>query len=155
MNVELIKATESDAEQIWNMQKVAFSELLNKYHDFETNPANEPLEQVIKRLKQPFTYYYMIKAHGKIVGAIRVVDIKSSEKVKRISPLFILPDYRNKGYAQAAISQAEKIHGYNGWELSTILQETANCYLYEKMGYYKTDKRIKVNSLMTLVFYKK
>ncbi|MGN0805048.1 MAG: hypothetical protein ACI4MS_06665 [Candidatus Coproplasma sp.] len=43
MDIELVKATESDAEEIWNMQKVAFAELLNKYQDFETNPANEPL----------------------------------------------------------------------------------------------------------------
>ena len=30
------------------------------------------------------------------------------------------------------------------WELDTILQETGNCYLYEKMGYYQTGKTEKV-----------
>lgn len=155
MDIELVKANESDSEIIWKMQKLAFAELLNKYKDYETNPANEPLEKVIIRLRQPFTYFYFIKLNGKNIGAIRVVDKKSSEEAKHISPLFVLPEYRNKGYAQAAILQVEQIHGSFSWELDTILQETANCHLYEKMGYRKTDKIKKVNSLMTLVFYKK
>ncbi len=155
MTIELVRANESHAEEIWNMQKIAFAELLNKYKDYVTNPANEPLDKAIMRLRQPFTYFYLIKLNDENIGAIRVVDKKSSEEAKRISPLFILPEYRNRGYAQAAILQAEKIHGSHGWELDTILQETANCHLYEKMGYVKTDKIKKVNSLMTLVFYKK
>lgn len=154
MNIELVKANESHAKEIWNMQKAAFAELLIKYQDFDISPANEPLENVIMRLRQPFTYYYFIKFNGENIGAIRVVDKKSGE-TKRISPIFILPEYRNKGYAQAAISQVEKIHGERGWTLETILQEAANCHLYEKMGYCKTDKLKQVNSLMTLVFYKK
>lgn len=155
MNIKLGRANECHAEEIWRMQKAAFADLLNKYQDFDTNPANEPLEKVIMRLKQPFTYFYFIKLNGENIGAIRVVDKKLSEEAKHISPLFILPEYRNKGYAQEAILEVEKIHGSCGWELDTILQESANCHLYEKMGYVKTDKIKKVNSIMTLVFYKK
>ena len=155
MDIELVKANECHAEEIWNMQKIAFADLLNIYLDYETNPANEPLEKVIVRFRQPFTYFYFIKLNGENIGAIRVVDKKSKGEAKRISPLFILPEYRNKGYAQSAILEVEKIHGSCGWELDTILQESANCHLYEKMGYRKTDKIKKVNSLMTLVFYKK
>lgn len=155
MKIELIKATENNAVQIWQMQKTAFSKMLDKYKDFETNPASEPLDKVIARLRQPFTYFYLIKSNCEVVGAIRVVDKKSKEEAKRISPLFILPQHRNKGYAQAAILQAEKIHGSNDWGLSTILQEAGNCHLYEKMGYKKTGEAVKVNSLMTLITYKK
>lgn len=155
MNIEFIKATENDAVQIWEMQKIAFSELLNRYKDFETNPANEPLDKVTARLRQPFTYFYLIKSDGEVVGAIRVVDKKSKEEAKRISPLFILPEHRNKGYAQAAILQVEKIHGSDGWELATILQEAGNCHLYEKTGYSKTGETVRINSFMTLITYKK
>ena len=155
MKIELAKANESHAKAIWEMQKIAFAELLNKYKDYETNPANEPLEKVIMRLRQPFTYFYFIKLNGKNIGAIRVVDKKTSTEMKHISPIFILPEYRNKGYAQTAILQAEEIHGTYGWEIDTILQEKANCHLYEKMGYNKTDKIKQVNSLMSLIFYKK
>ncbi len=140
MDINLVKATVSDAKEIWEMQKIAFAELLNKYQDFDTSPGNEPLEKVILRLKQPFTYFYFIVLNGKKIGAVRVVDKKSEGEVKRISPIFILPEYRDNGYAQEAILLVEEIHGDRGWELDTILQEPANCHLYEKMGYQKTDR---------------
>ncbi|AHF06030.1 GNAT family acetyltransferase [Desulfitobacterium metallireducens DSM 15288] len=41
------------------------------------------------------------------------------------------------------------------WELDTILQERRNCYLYEKLGYKKTEKTEVINDKMTLVFYEK
>ena len=155
MTVELIKAKETDAEEIWKMQKSAFAELFEKYKDFDTSPANEPLDKVILRLRQTFTYFYFIRLNGKNIGAIRVVDKKSSTEPKRISPLFILPEFRNKGYAQSAILQVEKVHGASNWELDTILQETSTCRLYEKTGYRKTDRIKKINTDMTLIFYKK
>lgn len=155
MRIELMQATESDAVEIWTMQKTAFAELLTKYQDFDTNPANEPLEKVIMRLNQPFTYFYFIVLNGKKVGAIRVVDKKSNNEFKHISPLFIMPEYRNCGYAKEAILHVEDIHGSCGWEIDTILQEEANCHLYEKMGYHKTNKIKEVNSKLTLVFYRK
>ena len=153
-NIKLVKANIADAEELLKMQKTAFEELLNKYEDYETSPANEPLEKVIKRLNEPFTYFYFIESDGKKIGAVRVVDKKSSEP-KHISPIFILPEYRNCGYAQTAIRQAETIHGSYGWEIDTILQEPANCRLYEKMGYCKTGKIRVISPKLTLVYYKK
>ena len=155
MTVTLRRADTSSAEEIWKMQKLAFQDLLVKYQDFETNPANEPLDKVILRLKQPFTYFYFIEACSTKIGAIRVVDTKNGNGFKKISPLFILPPYRNKGYAQAAIIKVEKIHGACGWELDAILQEVGNCHLYEKLGYTKTGETKKINERMTLVYYKK
>ena len=88
------------------------------------------------------------------MGAIRVVD-KKNGNVKRISPIFILPEYRNQGFAQAAIKAAEEIHGADNWALDTILQEKVNCYIYEKLGYRKTGETKFINPLITLVYYKK
>lgn len=155
MNVKLVRATVDDGELIWKMQIEAFVELLEKYQDYDTNPGNEPIEKVIMRLKQPFTYYYLMFVNEDIVGAIRVVDQKEDSSNKKISPIFIMPQYRNKGLAQLAIQEAEKIHGDTGWELDTILQEKGNCYLYEKMGYQATGKTEVINDKLTLVFYKK
>lgn len=107
------------------------------------------------RLKQWFTYYYFIEVDGIKVGAIRVIDVKKPGKPKRISPVFILKQYRNKGYAQTAIKLVEEIHGSKNWELDTILQEKGNCHLYEKMGYRQTDKTEQLNDKLTLVFYRK
>lgn len=155
MELQLIRACVDDAELIWNMQMKAFEELLAKYQDMETNPGNEPVEKVVSRLKQPDTYFYLLQLNGRNVGAIRVVDNKNNTVRKRISPLFVLPEYRNKGIAQKAIREVEKIHGTENWELDTILQEKGNCYLYEKIGYHSTGKTQAVNDKLTLVFYEK
>ncbi|MEE1060725.1 MAG: GNAT family N-acetyltransferase [Ruminococcus sp.] len=151
--MKLIKATVNDAKFLWEMQKESFASLLEKYQDFDTSPASEPLEKTIFRLDQPETYYYIIEKDGEVTGAIRIIDKKDGETRKRISPLYILPKFRNKGFAQQAIIEVEKIHGAENWELDTILEEKGNCYLYEKMGYSKTGKTTKINDKLTLVFY--
>ena len=155
MKIELIRASLKDAKEIWKMQVKSFKNLLDKYQDFETNPASETILNVEMRLKQNFTFFYFIFIDNKKVGAIRVVDYKEKNKNKRISPLFILPEYRNKGIAQSVIKICEEIHGNINWELSTILEEKGNCYLYEKLGYHPTGKTQVINDRLTLIFYHK
>ena len=155
MKIELIRASLKDAKEIWEMQVKSFKNLLDKYQDFETNPASETISNIEMRLKQNFTFFYFIFIDNKKVGAIRVVDYKEKNKNKRISPLFILPEYRNKGIAQSVIKICEEIHGNTNWELSTILEEKGNCYLYEKLGYHPTGKTQVINDRLTLIFYHK
>ena len=154
MRLQLHRVGITDAEKLWVMKVEAFRDLYEIYQDEETSPHKEKLEKTIMRLEQSFTYYYYIVVDDVTVGAIRVVDFKNEEP-KRISPIFIMKEHRNKGYAQKAIEKAEEIHGAENWELETILQEKGNCYLYEKMGYKKTGKTLVVNDKLTLVFYKK
>lgn len=153
MNIELVRATTEDASQLWEMQVKSFRALLDKYQDYDTNPASEPLEKMVHRLRQKETFYYFIVADEAKVGAIRVIDKQAGKK--KISPLFILPEHQNRGIAQKAMKLCEDIHGRDNWELDTILQEEGNCYLYEKMGYHRTGKREMINDKMTLVFYEK
>ena len=155
MEVKLLRAKIGDAEELHVMQIESFRELLEKYQDFDTNPANESVEKIETRLKQDFTYFYFICIGLQKVGAVRIVDKKEAGKNKRISPIFILPEFQGQGIAQKAIRLCEEIHGNEEWELETILQEQKNCHLYEKMGYRKTGKTKIVNEKLTLVFYEK
>ncbi|BCD05615.1 hypothetical protein BC30052_2670 [Bacillus cereus] len=41
------------------------------------------------------------------------------------------------------------------FELATILEEERNCFLYEKMGYKRTEVIKKLNDKTTLIHYKK
>lgn len=154
MQIELVRASMADAETIWHMQRIAFAELLERYQDYDTNPACEPLEKVQWRLSLPATHFYFIRVDGVNAGAIRIID-HQDESAKKISPLFVMPEYRGKGVAQSAIRKAESIHGSEHWRLDTILQEEANCHLYEKMGYKQTGETKVINDNLTLVFYEK
>lgn len=155
MEVKLIRANVDDAKELHAMQVKSFRELLEKYQDFDTSPANESVEKVEARLKQEFTYFYFICLGAQKVGAIRIVDKKETGKSKRISPVFILPEFQGQGIAQKAIRLCEEMHGKENWELDTILQEPKNCYLYEKMGYRQTGKTEVINERLTLVFLSK
>ncbi len=152
--VALIAAVRDDMQTIWKMQIEAFAGLLDKYQDHDTSPGAENFEKVMARFEQPWTVYYFISANDVNVGAIRIVDKKDGSR-KRISPIWIMPEYRNKGYAQAAIRAAESIYGSDYWCLDTILQENGNVHLYEKMGYHRTGKTDKINDKMDIVYFEK
>jgi GNAT superfamily N-acetyltransferase len=154
MSVELRAVKREDIETVWKMQVEAFSGLLEKYQDYDLNPAAEEMDKVLARFEQPETTFYFIIANGDKVGVIRIIDKKDGSR-KRISPLWIMKEYRNKGYAQQAMIEAEKLYGADNWCLDTILQEKGNCYLYEKLGYHQTGKIDKINDRMDIVYYEK
>ncbi len=152
--IELKPAAKEDIETVWKMQVEAFTELLEKYQDHDMSPAAESIDKVLARFEQPWTTYFFIMANDEKVGVIRVVDKKDGSR-KRISPIWIMTEYRNKGYAQQAIREAERIYGPDHWCLDTILQEKGNLHLYEKLGYHRTGRIDKINDRMDIVYYEK
>ena len=153
MSVELVRCVPEDIETIWKMQIEAFASLLERYQDYDTSPGAEKLSKVEARFNMEGSHFFFIVASGERVGVIRISAIEG--RPKRISPVFVMPEYRNKGYAQAAITAAESIFGSSDWFLDTILEEKGNCHLYEKMGYVRTGEIETVNERMHLVSYVK
>ena len=139
MKVKLIKTSKEDMNTIWLMQKEAFGGLLEKYQDHGISPASESYERIIEKYEMEGSFYYFISDSGVNVGVIRIID-KNDGSRKRISPIWIMSEHRNTDYAQAAIIEAERIHGSDNWSLDTILQEKGNLHLYEKLGYHRTGK---------------
>ena len=137
MSITLKTVERDDVEILWKMQIEGFSGLLEKYHDYDLSLAAEGMDKVMARFEQPWTTYFFIMADDEKVGAIR------------------MSEHRNKGYAQQAILEAEKIYGPDNWCLDTILQEKGNLHLYEKLGYHQTGKIDKISDCMDIVFYEK
>lgn len=152
--MKLVRIDINECDKIWDMQIKAFADLLRKYQDYETSPGNESKERIEAKLLQEFTYFYYIFDDDNIVGAIRVVD-KNDGSRKRVAPIFIMKEYRNRGLAQKTFEEIEKNHGSDNWMLDTILQEEGNCYLYEKLGYKRTGEIEKINERMDIVYYEK
>jgi N-acetylglutamate synthase-like GNAT family acetyltransferase len=151
----LIKAKIEDANEIHQMQLKSFKSLLEKYEDYDTNPGNENIEKTVQRLNETFTDYYIIKLNGESIGGIRIRGFEEGDLCK-VGPLFILPEYQNKGIGQRTFKMIEKKYNpKDGWVLDTILQEQGNCHLYEKIGYKKTGKIEKINERMDIVYYEK
>lgn len=154
MKVILEDAVEADANAVFAMQIAAFRPLLEKYQDYDTNPGNEKVERVIQRINNPHGRFLKILADGVLAGAINIVE--KEERCYWISPLFILPEFQGKGLAQRAMTLGEELMpNATSWNLSTILEEEGNCYLYKKMGYRKIGETRKLNDGTTLVYFKK
>ena len=154
IDIKFLKATYSDCEEIQKIQQESFAQLLEKYQDFDMSPATETLERIQYKLNEPTTTYYFIYTENIKIGVIRLVSV--DETTMRISPMMILPQYQNKGYAQKAMLKIEELYSdIKCWQLDTIKEEEKLCYLYEKLGYVKTGKEEEIKQGMTIVFYQK
>lgn len=152
--VELVLATEKDAELLHQMKYEAFLPLYEKYHDDETSPVKEPIEKVIRCIQMENSDYYLIKFQNEFVGGVRIVEKK--EAVFSISPMFILTEYQNRGIGYTAIQKVLALYQKAiAWRLSTILQEKRDCHFYEKCGFYRSGWQKEINKVMDVVGYEK
>ncbi len=162
--IELILATVDDAELLHQIKYEAFLPLYEKYHDDETNPAKEKIDKVIYQLTHFNGEYYKIIIEGQTVGAVRVARKKSKKEnetdyiqdVNYISPLFIIPEFQNRGIGQIVIRNLFRMYENTiTWRLDTIKQESGNCHLYEKCGFVRIGEEHIVNDRMTMINYEK
>lgn len=155
-HVKLEEVKESEIEELYEMQKKSFMPLYEKYHD-EGSPAIESIDRVKRRFAVENRKYYFIVKDGARVGVINIGHNDPNEKeISFISPLFILPEFQNQGIGYAAIQIAFMLHPeIKLWKLDTILQEPANCHLYEKCGFVRVGEEHVVNEVMTLVDYER
>ena len=83
MNEEVVTlrpARREEIPKIWQMQLKAFEGLLEKYQDYDTNPAAESMEKIVRRFEMEGSTYYLIMAGMEEVGVIRIVDKKDQEE---------------------------------------------------------------------------
>ena len=99
MQVELKLAKQTEAAEILALQKIAFRDMLQRYQDYDTSPANQTLEQMQQRCSQKDRKYYFIDVNDIHVGVLSVTDRKDGS-LKRLSPIFVLPQFQGHGYAQ-------------------------------------------------------
>ena len=157
-DIMLILAKTGDENLIHSMKYFSFLPLYNRYKDDETSPVKESIGKVIAQLKSDNTDYYIIKVDSKPVGAIRIVydGVENDRQIYRISPLFILPEYQNKGIGYSVIKMIfDMYERADIWRLSTIKQEKGNCHLYEKCGFELVGNEMLINDKMTIVYYEK
>ena len=158
-SIELKLVTEDETECLHRLQVEAFMPLYEKYQDDDTSPAKESLKRVTEKIIEENSDFYFIVFHGEKVGGVRVSRHKGEKVYKDvnwISPIFIIPEFQNKGIASTVIEQLFDIYPDTiEWRLDTIKQEKGNCHLYEKYGFVRVGEDIVVNEKMTLVKYVK
>lgn len=152
-HVKVIEFQKELIDAVFDIQQKAYKSLFDKYHDTNTSPYLESKKDVLEKYTRPGTYGYVFLEEGIPVGAVRII-VRGD--VCKVSALAVLPEYQNRGIAQAALKEIESIHsGCKCWILDTIFQEKGNCHLYEKLGYIGIGEPQAVNDDLTLINYKK
>lgn len=155
LDISLIKANTDDAKLLQEMQREAFMPLYERYHDDDTSPAKESLERLEAKIAAENSDFLIIYTDGEAIGAVRVrTDKVENTIVRRISPIFILPKYQDKGLGTRVMKLLfDQYADTCKWSLDTILQEPMNCHFYEKLGFVRTGREKVINERMTIVDY--
>lgn len=154
LEISLVKASMKDCQLIHKMQVESFKDLLDKYQDYDTNPAVEPLERIEQRMSVNIVDHYFICLNDKKIGSIRAARL--DDDVVRLGTTFILPKYQGRGYGKQSILKVEMLYpDAKRWELATIKQEEKLCYFYEALGYKPTGEETQIHNNMTIMGYSK
>ena len=119
--IELKLITRKDAECLHKLQIEAFMPLYEKYQDDATSPAKESLETITKKIVDDNSDFYFILFNGEKAGAVRV-KWHNGRNVKWISPIFVIPQFQNKGIASAVIERLFEVYSFDTieWRVGTI-----------------------------------
>ena len=156
MDIAIIPAAASDAEDLTAIQKRAFKRLYDIYRD-EGNPYLRGAEQFFAWLERPNWYVYKITADGVLCGGIAVCERPEPPGEFYLARIYILPEMQNKGIAPAAIKLCEaEFPQAKRWTLDFPVDQPANRRCYEKSGYTDTGERVtQSGGAVTLAVYEK
>lgn len=151
MKLEIKRTKEIEAQRLLEIQKEAFAEDLKRYQDYDTNPVNEPIERLLKKIE--IFLYYTIWIDDEIIGGIDIRDLKDERY--RLNRIYLSNKYQNKGFGTRIMDLIEKEFPLaTEWSLDTPHLNIRNQHFYEKLGYEKVGEH-QINNKLILIDYVK
>ncbi|WKA60231.1 GNAT family N-acetyltransferase [Planococcus shenhongbingii] len=152
MNLVIKRTQETEAVQLLEIQKEAFLEDLKLYEDHETNPVNEPIERLLRKIE--IFFHYTIWLEDEIIGG---VDIRSlGENTYRLNRIFLSNKFQNQGLGSKIMQLIEKeFPAAVEWNLDTPHLNKRNHHFYEKLGYQKVGQHQITEKLFLYDYVKK
>jgi ribosomal protein S18 acetylase RimI-like enzyme len=144
------QATIEDAEDILELQRLAYRSEAELYDDWSI----PPLTQTLDGMKDDIVRQRCLKAvlDGKIVGSVRGVRNGDTCEIGR---LIVCPDVQGRGIGTRLMEAIEEAFaGVRRFELFTGHRSERNIFLYQKLGYtvFRTQR---VSDNLQLVFMEK
>jgi ribosomal protein S18 acetylase RimI-like enzyme len=150
MDTIIERATLEDAEELLNLQKLAYQSEAALHGEYDI----PPLTQTLEGMRADFERQVILKAtsQGRIVGSVRGYLSGGTCYVGR---LIVHPDVQNHGLGTRLMSEIEGAFGQaERFELFTGHKSERNLYLYRKLG-YRPFRQEKVSDALTLIFLEK
>jgi ribosomal protein S18 acetylase RimI-like enzyme len=150
MIVRIEQAEIEDAEEILELQRLAYSSEAAIYDDYTIPPLTQTLEDI----ESDFDRHLFLKAivDDQIIGSVRGYLEEGSCFIGR---LIVHPAYQNQGIGSRLMEEIENRFGEaKRFELFTGHKSRRNIYLYGKLG-YEDFRTVRVNDDLKLVYLEK
>lgn len=151
MELTIKRTKEKEAQRLLEIQKEAFVEDLKRYQDHDTNPVNEPIERLLRKIEN--FLHYTIWSDDEIIGGIDIRDLKDDRYC--LNRIFLSNKYQNKGFGTRIMNLIEKeFPSAIEWSLDTPHLNKRNHHFYEKLGYEKVGEH-QISDKLSLIDYVK
>jgi GNAT superfamily N-acetyltransferase len=148
--IAIVRADVNDAQEILDLQKLAYQSEAAIYDEYNI----PPLVQTLEEITADFDRQRFLKAveDGMIVGSVRAFEREGTCFIGR---LIVHPDFQNHGIGTRLMHEIEmRFDQAQRYELFTGDRSERNLYLYQKLRYepFKTER---VNDSLALVHLEK
>ena len=148
MNVE--NATVVDAEQILELQKLAYISEAEMYSDYNIPPLIQTLEEIMKEFDEQL--FLKATIDNTIIGSVRAYLQNGSCFIGR---LIVHPNHQNRGIGTKLMCEIENRFSHaNRFELFTGHRSEQNIKFYKKQG-YNIIRIEQINDNLKFVYLKK
>ncbi|MEW6659378.1 MAG: GNAT family N-acetyltransferase [Thermodesulfobacteriota bacterium] len=146
----ITRATISDAQEILDLQKLAYQSEAAIYQDYTIPPLTQTLPEMKVELQNQL--FLKAVAAGQIVGSVRAYLQQGTCYIGR---LIVHPDQQNRGLGRKLMGAIEECFPQAlCFALFTGHLSKRNLYLYEKLGYRQVSMD-RVSEKLTMVFLEK
>ena len=150
LSLSVTPATSADAQEILDLQKLAYQSEAAIYQDYGIPPLTQTLPQIEAELQNQL--FLKAMSAGQIVGSVRAYLDQDTCYIGR---LIVHPAYQNLGLGRQLMGAIEGCFPQaRRYELFTGHRSQRNLYLYEKLGYQRFGRE-KVSDKLTIIFLEK
>lgn len=150
MNAVIEQAGVEDAQEILDLQKLAYQSESTIYGEY----GIPPLTQTLNEIRGDFQSQVFLKAaiDGRIIGSVRG---HIRHRTCYVGRLIVHPKLQNQGIGTRLLMEIERTFGQaERFELFTGHRSERNLYLYHKLG-YRPFKSEQATDSLTIVYLEK
>ena len=150
MDTSIEKATIDDAEEILELQKLAYVSEAEINDDFTIPPLHQTMDEI--RAEFDRQVFLKVQLDGRIIGSVRCY---LDGGTCHIGKLIVHPDYQNRGIGTRLLRAAEEqFPSAERYVLFTGEKSRRNLHIYQKSGYRIFDRKV-VSEKLTMVYLQK
>jgi predicted N-acetyltransferase YhbS len=146
----ITRATPADAQEILDLQKLAYQSEAAIYQDYNIPPLTQTLPELEAEMQNQI--FLKAVAKGQIVGSVRAY---LQQETCCLGRLIVHPAQQNRGLGRELMREVEGCFPQaQRYQLFTGHRSERNLYLYQKLGYRQVGSD-KISEKLTMVFLEK